>query len=149
MGFLNREGDPAPGRPPGQRGPRGQGQLVAGEMLRGAGQGLFQGPQPGVRRLPRQAVDQVQSQVFKTRGPDQRQGRPGLGGRVPPLKEGQLRLIKGLGPQAQAVGAQVPPEAQLLPADIVRVGFQGELGVGGKREMEAHSLSQAGNLRPG
>ena len=85
-------------------------------MLRRETQGRLQGLEPGVWRLPRQPVHQIQPQVLEARRPDQLQGLPGLPGRVPPLQEDQFRFVKGLHPQAQAIDAQVPPEAQLFRA---------------------------------
>ena len=77
-------------------------------MLRGEAQGRLQGLEPGVHRLTRQPVHQIEPQVIKTRRPDQLQGRPGLPGRVPPLQEDKLRFVKGLHPQAQPIEAQFP-----------------------------------------
>ncbi len=70
---------------------------------------------PGVQALPRQPVHQVQPQVGETRGPDQFNGRNGLGGGVAALQEPQFGLVEGLDPQAEAVNPQIPVEAPACP----------------------------------
>ena len=56
------------------------------------------------------------------------------------------RLIKGLDPQAQAVDAQVAPDRNLLGGKVVGIGLEGDLTVGGKREMPPQVFHKLSNL---
>ena len=117
LGLFIREAEfprppPAIGGPWGSRAPGSAGSRkdVPGLKLRAVSRVLS----PGVEALPRQPVHQVQPQVGETRGPDQFDGRNGLGGGVAALQKAQFGLVKGLDPQAQAVNPQVPVERQLV-----------------------------------
>ena len=100
-------------------------------MLTAQGQNGRHSFLPGGHVLPRQAVDQVQAQIFNPGGAHRRHCLLGLGKGVGPVDSGQLGVAGRLDPQGDPVHPRAAQTGEELLVHTVRVAFHGDLRVPG------------------
>ena len=105
-------------------------QTVAGKMLRPQRHGVRQRPLPVLHGLPRQAVDQIQTQICELRLPRRHHRLLHLLIGVYPPDAPQQGVVGGLHAEGQTVEARPPQLPQLLPVPgAVGIGLQRDLRV--------------------
>ena len=122
----------APDHPVVQGGARLHLQAVAAQMLRLQGEHLLHRVLPAVHVLLRQAVDQIQAQVFQLGRPGGLHRLAGLLKGMGPVEALQLAVVGGLHPQGDAVDPRPAQGLEGLEIHTVRVALHGDLRVLGQ-----------------
>ena len=125
--------------------PRGN-DIVEGQVLGRHGQRLFQIPHPVSEGLTRQAVEEIQVEVFETGGPGPPAKAPDVPGSVGVPQQAEMAIPERLGAQAQAIDAQSPQRPQVVQREGAGSAFQTPLGVAGHPESSPHRIHQRANV---
>ena len=118
------------------------GRNVLYSQTEGQGKAVFE----TLRRLPRQAHHQVDTDVVVAFFPATADGFNGLSGRMAPADKGQLAVGEALDTDAQTVDGQGLQAFQIVRAQIVRIGLQGDFSPRQQREGPGDVLEYAAQL---